>query len=311
MKSVFKLIRVDKLLIIAVLQYFIHYFFIGPILRQYGLQFYNSDLDFALMVFMTLSITAAGYIINDYFDLKIDYVNRPNQVLVGKAIPRRIAMFLHFLLSSVGVLIGLYLSWRMKALVVALAPALTVGLLWFYSTEYKRQFLLGNLVIALLAVFPIFFTIIFEPSIFYAYHDAQNQVVALLIFKVLGFYACIAFAVALIFSLIKDLHDYAGDEMHGFRTLPIVAGRRASFVSIHILSAFVIFALFYIQNLQYQNGSWVPLLFLLFGMQVPIGLVNLLLYFQKDHDNYSTILKILSAIMVMGVVSILVLNFFS
>lgn len=311
MLSLLRLIRIQKLLSILLLQIFIRIYFIGPILRQFGLGFGSSNLEFALMLIMTLCIAAGGYVINDYFDLKADYINRPKEVIVGREVQRRQAMVLHLLLSGLGIVIGLYLAWRMHVWVLALLPVFTVGLLWFYSTEYKRQFIIGNIVIAALSVFPIAFAVLYEPQIFRAYFDLLYREAAVLILKVLSFYGGIAFALSLIYALIKDLHDRDGDEQLGFRTLPIVAGTRSSNVSIIIISAVVLYGLFYIQNLQLQNASYVPLVYILFAIELPLILVNALILLQGTERSYKLALRISSAILLSGVFSIVVLNFFS
>ena len=60
---------------------------------------------FGLLVLASLLVAAAGYIINDYYDVKIDAINRPDRLVVGRVLRRRKAMLAHVLLSTAGVLL--------------------------------------------------------------------------------------------------------------------------------------------------------------------------------------------------------------
>ena len=84
-----KLIRYQNLLIIAATQYMMRFLIIVPILAVNGFEPQLDHLHFFLLVFSSIAITAAGYVINDYFDMKTDLLNRPSTVIVGKQISRR------------------------------------------------------------------------------------------------------------------------------------------------------------------------------------------------------------------------------
>jgi 4-hydroxybenzoate polyprenyltransferase len=306
-----KLIRLPNLIMIALLQFFLRTYFVQPIMNSFSLNLVLSDFQFYLLMFMTSLIAAAGYIINDYFDLKIDYVNRSgDDIIIGNSIKRRVAMFLHIVLSGIGVLIGCYLAYALQIWVIALAPLLVVGLLWFYSTDYKRQFLIGNLVLAFLSIFPILILILFEPSIFQAYYSFEYRQVAILIFKVLLYYSFIAFGISLVYAILKDLHDLPGDEAVKAKTLPILAGETTAKLTITFVSVAVIFALFYIQNMQYLNNAYIPLMYIIFAIEVPLLFVNVMVYFADQAKKYSLLINFMYAIMLFGVFSILILNYF-
>ncbi len=306
-----KLIRLPNLILIALLQFFLRSYFVQPIMNSFSLNLILTDVQFYLLMFMTSLIAAAGYIINDYFDLKIDYVNRSgDDIIIGNTIKRRVAMLLHIVLSSIGVLIGCYLAYTLHIWVIALAPILVVGLLWFYSTDYKRQFLVGNLVLSFLSIFPILILILFEPAIFQAYYSFEYRAVAVLIFKVLLYFSFIAFGVSLVYAILKDLHDLPGDEAVNAKTLPILAGETTAKLTISFISVAIIFALFYIQNMQYLNNAYIPLVYIIFGIELPLIFVNIMVFFADQTKKYAVLLKVMYAIMLFGVFSILILNYF-
>jgi 4-hydroxybenzoate polyprenyltransferase len=161
------------------------------------------DLRFGLLVLATLCIGAAGYIINDYYDVKIDAINRPGRLVVGRAVRRRRAMLAHLLLSGIGVGIGGLLSPLLG--MVTLGSAL---LLWGYSVRFKRVALVGNISIATLTA-----ALVLLPEL--QLRTNNSSVWA---------YALAAFLLTVVREIVKDVEDMRGDAQHDCRTLPIVCG---------------------------------------------------------------------------------------
>ena len=161
---------------------------------------------FGLLVLAALLVAAAGYIINDYYDVKIDAINRPDRLVVGRLLRRRHAMLAHLVLSGLGVGVALALSGRLGA--VTLGAAL---LLWGYSARFKRLALVGNLSIGALTG-----ALVLLPALLPAAGAAVPKAVWL--------YALAAFLLTVVREIVKDLEDMHGDAQHGCRTLPLVWG---------------------------------------------------------------------------------------
>ena len=147
-ESMLKLTRVGNLIIIALAQYFTAGFLIG----MHTL----NDINLFLLSLSTVFIAAGGYIINDYYDVKIDYINKPHRVVIGKSITRRYAILFHIALSFAGIVLGFYLSWR-----IAGVNMLSVFLLWLYSNNLKRLPFVGNLTVAFLTGLAVFIIDVF------------------------------------------------------------------------------------------------------------------------------------------------------
>ncbi len=196
-----KVTRIPNLLIIAVTQYLA---VIYLVYEPHQLRMIR-DPKLFLLVLSTLMIAAAGYIINDYYDVKIDYINKPERVVVGKLIRRRLVLAAHFLLNITGIFIGFYLDYK-----VGLINLLASFLLWLYSNRLKKMPLSGNLIIAFLTGLTFF--------VLWVYYQRSMY----LLFN----YAIFAFAITLIREIIKDMEDIKGDEKFGGRTLPIIWGIR-------------------------------------------------------------------------------------
>jgi 4-hydroxybenzoate polyprenyltransferase len=238
-KAFLRLIRWQNLLIIIITQCLMRYGLLEPLLRhmpgEWGgqpvvvpdLQLALSNLQFILLVFSTVMLTAAGYVINDYFDTRTDRINRPDRMVIDKEISRRKALMIHVMLNIIGVGAGVYLSYSIGFPFLAVIFVLIAGLLWFYSTTYKRQFLIGNLLVAFLTALVPFTVTLFEIPLLNKEFSAQMIVYHAswrpLVVWSAGISA-FAFLLTLIREIIKDMEDYEGDLSYGRRSMPVVAG---------------------------------------------------------------------------------------
>jgi 4-hydroxybenzoate polyprenyltransferase len=182
---------------------------------------------FTISLLSTILIAAAGYIINDYFDVKTDKINRPETVVIDVTIKRRWAMILHIVFNAIGLLLGFYLALKCHSLILLTFQILSILLLWFYSTHFKKQLLVGNLVVAILTA-----TIPLMPMVYDYYLIGEldpfvsfviGDFLKTLVFIVLG-YSAFAFLTSFAREVIKDMEDYKGDIQTGGKTMPIVWG---------------------------------------------------------------------------------------
>jgi len=216
--------RWPNLLIIVLTQYLTAIFLIGD-LHQW--RYYLTDLKLLLLCISTVLIAAAGYIINDYYDIKIDYINKPHKVVVGKIIKRRVAMFIHLTLSSLGLLIGIAIS-----LWVGAVNFFAIFLLWLYSNQLKRLPFLGNFAVALLTAATVWIVAV-------RYQQFNDYVYM---------YALFAFAITLIRELIKDIEDLQGDSNFGCKTIPVIFGIRKSKQLLYLIVTIFIISIIYLIN---------------------------------------------------------------
>ncbi len=201
----------------------IRYFVMEPVLGHT----YFSENSFWLLIAGTFFIGAAGYIINDYFDLKTDIINHPETVVIDKIIKRRWAMLLHIIFNCIGLFLGAWLAYRSFALRLVLFQLVAVSLLWFYSTHFKKQLLVGNLVIALLTalipLMPFAYEIFSGLNINALFHEQNAGKIKICLIIVILF-CSFAFLTSLIREIIKDMEDFKGDIQTGCRTMPISWG---------------------------------------------------------------------------------------
>jgi 4-hydroxybenzoate polyprenyltransferase len=242
----FKLIRYQNLLIIILTQTLMRYLVLKPLLNYHNLKLQIDTFHFVLLMLSTVFITAAGYVINDYFDRKTDMVNRPDTVVIGKIINRRWAMALHLVFNFIGVGLGTYLCFYIKVPYLSVIFLIIVGLLWFYSTTYKRQFLLGNLMVAFLtALVPIMVGLFEVPllNVEYAYYIINYKINFKYVLISTSGFACFAFITTLIREIIKDAEDFEGDAAYGRNSVPIVLGMKNTKIILYSLIVITLSAL--------------------------------------------------------------------
>jgi 4-hydroxybenzoate polyprenyltransferase len=181
--------------------------------------------DFMLLVAATVFITAGGYVINDYFDIKTDLINK-GKVIVGTKIPRRQAMMWHNIFNIAGVAAGFYISWKAGYIWLGSLFLVVSGLLYFYSASYKRQFLIGNIIVAILTGIVPLLVVFYEWPALYKYYTINAITLPKINFILywVGGFALFAFLTTLTREIIKDIEDFEGDVAYGRNTVPVVIG---------------------------------------------------------------------------------------
>jgi len=310
MMNFLRLIRYKNLLIIVLTQYLMRWSIIKPILTVYDFELQFTEINFLFLVLSTVFITAAGYVINDYFDTKTDLVNRPETVLVGKIIDRRSAILLHIILSTIGILMGTYISFYIDIPILSLVFVLITGVLWFYSTTYKRQFIIGNLIVALLTALVPLMVLLFEiPLLNKAYDHILVEMRAnfnQIIVWILSF-AFYAFILTLIREIIKDIEDYEGDNAYGRQTMPIVLGVVNSKI---ILVSFILFTIFSLLYAYFRFiTDYITLIYFIVFLIIPLIVLLYKLIIAETKREYHSASTLSKLIMLAGILYSLVANY--
>jgi 4-hydroxybenzoate polyprenyltransferase len=264
-----------------------------------------SPVNFILLAISTALIAAAGYMINDYFDIKIDLVNKPEKVVLETTIPRKKAIIFHTLLNVCGLLLAAYVALRANHPEWVLLQALCTLLLWFYSTHFKRQFLTGNVVVSLLTALTILALVIYEPAIssFQSFKFYPSPAMVLIV------YALFAFALTLMREIVKDMEDHIGDASEGCKTLPVIKGLNYAGNIVMVIECIIIAPLAYIAYLLFTQGLHILSSYIVLLIALLVAWAAFLKNGKTDPGHYhhsSTGLKI---IMLAGVLSLLIYHF--
>ena len=308
LRSIFSLVRFPNLLIIAFTQYAIRYLLMEPLLPSDTFELQFGEFQFALLVFSTMLIAAAGYIINDYFDTRADLINKPARVVVGVSISRKEAMILHMILNIIGVGIGIYLAFYIGLPSLSLVFVLSTGLLWFYSTNYKKQFLVGNLAVAFLTALVPLMVVLFEiPLLNREYGDVMVRYDSnfFYLFAWVSAFSFFAFITTLIREIIKDAEDLEGDNAYGMKTVPIILGTFWTKVLVMVLIVFTLFALIYLL-LKYiffsvDPPDYISLVYFLVLLLLPLILLAIQVMVAREKRAYHRASILIKLIMLSGI----------
>ena len=227
-KDIMRLVRWSNLLFLAALMWLMEKWVVTPILVKAAFGEQLPGYVLLLIILATVLIAAGGYVINDYFDVKIDRINRPDEVIVTRSISKPAAMRLSMTLSGIGIACGIVVAVLLKSLTIGILFVLIPGLLWFYSSSYKRLFMVGNLIIALLAGVTPMVVALTNVAVLQLRYETILPYTTLVhdIYAWLGGFALFAFLLTWIREIIKDLQDQMGDRELECHSMPVVWGER-------------------------------------------------------------------------------------
>ena len=298
----FRLIRWPNLVFIAITQILFRYFILDFVYEQNHPGYEQIKLSenlFYLLVLASVCIAAAGYIINDYFDVNIDQVNKASKVIIGNFIKRRWAIFFHAFLSLAGLAFSAYIGYKLNNIYIPVFNFISILLLWFYSTTFKKKLLIGNIIISLLTAWVILVLTLAE----YRFRISPDDIVWHRLLKVSFVYAGFAFIISLVREVIKDMEDMEGDLKYGCSTMPIVWGIQVSKVFVAVWIVVLAGLIAAIQLYVIQLGWWYSALYSLVAIIIPLLWVLRKLYFANTPAQFHELSTAVKMIMFTGILS--------
>ncbi|MFT3934803.1 MAG: geranylgeranylglycerol-phosphate geranylgeranyltransferase [Chitinophagaceae bacterium] len=301
----FRLIRWPNLFFIVLTQFLFYSCIILPGFNKLQTEhtWFLSWPLFWLLVLASVLIAAAGYIINDYFDLHIDQVNKPDAIVIQKIIKRRWAIFWHMSLSLIGLIITIIVCWKIGNWIIGPANTGCILLLLFYSTTFKKKFLIGNVIISLLTAWVVFVLYISELDFVTFARVATYQLAMTKIFKLTVLYGGFAFVISLVREVVKDMEDIKGDEKFGCRTMPIVWGIPASKVFAGVWLIVLILAVLVLFAYAILLGWWIAALYVVALVAIPLLMILRKLYNAGNASEFHAISTLIKLVMLTGIVS--------
>ncbi len=310
MKSFLTLIRWQNLLIVALTMMLMRYAVIEPVIGKISVVLLGGSevpmtlklpwYDFVILVVATILLTAGGYVINDYFDIKTDLINR-GEVIVGTKIPRRQAMMWHNILNISGVAAGFYISWKAGYFWLGTLFLIVSGLLYFYSASYKRQFLIGNIIVALLTAMVPMLVVLYEWPALYRYYavNAVNSPPLGIIFYWVGGFAVFGFLTTLTREIIKDIEDFEGDMAYGRNTVPVIIGILTARIVAICLIVITITLLYLVWN--FFLNDRITLIYISLVIVIPLLFVIYQLIAGSDKKQLHIASRMMKVVMITGI----------
>lgn len=260
---------------------------------------------FFLLILSSVLIAAAGYVINDYFDLNIDRINKPNRLIVQKIISRRYAIAWHFFLSIAGIAIGFYLDFTTHVTLLGFSNLACACLLFLYSVSLKKKLLAGNILISLLTAWTVLVVTWCEARIFFSATFSISRIL-----RVTILYAGFAFVISLIREAIKDMEDVEGDRKYGCKTMPIVWGINASKIYTAVWMTMLAISLLILQAYVLQFRWWFTALYCLLFIFIPLINVFIKLFKAQTAKDFHSLSSLVKFIMLTGILSMIFFRFY-
>lgn len=231
---IYKLLRLPNLIIVAATQYIIYIHLLTPIFEKNLLSGSFNNLDFFLFVLTTLCITAAGYIINDIYDVETDKINKPQKRIINNHLSITSGWNLYVTLLILGAILSLFLAIQRDEILYWFIYPLSNFVLFAYSRWLKGIPMIGNIIVSFFcgAVPGIFF--LSEASAIEKLSQSNFK-----LFKnletILFSYVLFAFFTNFYREIVKDLQDEHGDKLSSINTAAVLWGKRnTKFIAIFI-----------------------------------------------------------------------------
>jgi len=295
-----RLVRWPNLVFIALTQTLFVYFVMMPVFANSDIEPNVQGLNFLLICISSILIAAAGYIINDYFDLNIDQVNKPGKLVVEKIIRRRSAIIWHIFLSVTGIILGFYVDYTTHIWLLGFSNSVCVFLLFIYSASLKRKFLIGNVLISLLTAWTILVVAWCEYNHLI---KINNGLHADKILRETFLYAGFAFIISLIREVVKDMEDVEGDRKYGCRTMPIVWGINATKVFVAVWLIVLTGVLVIVQVYALRLGWWLSVLYSTITILAPLIWIFRKLFTAQLPQHFNRISAAIKLVMLTGILS--------
>jgi len=273
--SLFSLVRGYNIVVLVLSQYLTARFILDP-----QTSWLDLILDFSFFSIVTASAlsTAAGYIINNFYDAAKDQINRPQKFVLEHLVSQRKQLALYLLLNVFALLFASLVSVRAFFFFFFYSFAI-----WLYSNTVKRLFWLSNLFSALLMILPFWGITLylknFESVVFY--------------------HAVYLFFLILARDIVKDLENLKGDWVQRYKTLPVVF---SVITTKRIIALTLLLCLLPNYFLILQP---LGLMHYYFILGIPfLGMVLLFLWRAKDQKAYLWIHNLIKLWILIGVLSI-------
>ena len=293
----FKLVRWKNLLLIVFVFFVLKFSFFSTLQIQTKL----SIVDFLLLLLSVLAITAAGYIINDIFDVKTDLINKPTKVIVSQKISLETAKKWYKTTNTVGIVLGIALCIKISKPTHSFIFIGISLLLYYYSKKIKTTPFIGNFLVSLLIAFSVLIFPLFEIELI-AKNNIQNlatQIIWMLFF--------FAFSLNLIREIVKDIEDVNGDYSLKMNTLPILLGSLRTRSLVLFLCIVPIGLLLFI-ILKYSSIYKFTVLYLLLFVLMPLLYFTVKLRSAKKKTEFHKLSQLLKIIMLLGINSLLIFS---
>lgn len=313
MKSFLNLIRWKSVILCVIALFVVRVFLIESFYQAIAGGVVSSISSFEYFIFglSVLLIVIASILINEYFDQDIDKINRAEKdIFIGKVISEKKALNLFYILSTIGVLIGYVIGYLNGFLHLGSILLAFVFISYFYSLKYKRQLVIGNLVVAFLYSMIIFLPVLFELfSLLKVNPDIFKIIILPLreqLLPITVLFTAIAFVLTFVREVIGDMQDEEGDREVGCRSFAIVWGEKKTKKLVTIVTIFLIPLIHFLLN---YYESYISIIIVALIIYIPLIFFLKELRKAKAIQDYGFLSELLKMVYVSCLFAITMLKF--
>ena len=278
--SLFSIVRGYNIFILIIAQYMTAKYIFDPFQSWKTLFF---DINFLFIVLATALSSSAGYIINNFFDSPKDKLNRPNKFFIENLISKKNQFLIYIILNFLSLIIAAQIS----SYSLIFFSIYILGI-YFYSNFIKRSFWLSNFFLSILMIMPFLALSVYFKNFNYIIFCFASYLFFLIFSK----------------DLIKDLESLKGDIVYSYKTIPAVYDSRITKITFSFLILIIFIPVYYliIEDLGLMSYYFI--------LCIPFFLIVLLLLWLYNKDEiYLIIHNLLKAWILIGILSISLLNF--
>jgi len=280
--SLFSVVRGYNILFIVIAIYLTSVYILAPQLPVLEILF---DLNLLMLVLASALAIASGYIINNFYDSEKDLINRPRKTMLDRLVSQRTKLSTYFVLNFLSVVFASYVSFK-----AVIFFSIYIFMLWFYSHKLKKYPFIGNITAAILTVVPFF-----AVFVYYGNFDLVIFVHATFLFLIISMR-----------ELVKDLENLQGDLTHNYHTIPVVYGEQTSKKMLSVLCVLTLIPVLLLVTRFKASLGYMEYYF--YGSIGALIFFMAVLWYSKNKKHYMVLHTILKLILVVGVLSIVLIN---
>lgn len=304
------LIRWKNLVVLILAQGFLHFMIIEKLALSIGEELPLNVYQLAMLIVSTVLIAAAGNILNDLADVKVDQINKPKKIIIGQLIEVKTANFWAWMFNGIGFVLALILSYQLQFIQLALIQMMTILLLKSYSERFKNKILVGNLLVAFFTALSVFLVYLYnlvsitnDPVILVA---LQKQLP--FIFTLTQAYVFFAFLSNLIREITKDAEDIEGDKTFAIRTFSVAYGTEKAVLLMRSLNALLAVSVFVFVFYSFKMDWMYLAVYLIVAVLIPVFYFEWTARKAKLKDDFMDLSFLSKVIMLAGILSMQVFS---
>jgi 4-hydroxybenzoate polyprenyltransferase len=275
--SLLSVVRGYNVLVLVIAQYLAALFVFSPLK---SLRIVLLDYKLFFIVLASVFVVSAGYIINNFYDVNADKINRPIKTSLDQVVSQKTKLQIYFLFNFLGFIFGWFISWK-----AAVFFAVYIFSIWLYSHKLKKHPFVGLISASVLTILPFF-------VIFIYYQNFS---------KIIFSHATFLFFVLLLRQLLKDLSSLRGAVANNYTTFPIKYGERKTrklgilFVVLTFFSTYIL--------VNYPSVGYMKYYFLI--SSIVLIFIGYFLWKSNLKKHYVLLHNVLKLMLLAGVLSLL------